>query len=209
MLARLLAHPANDLHPAIDSRRRHQLLPTQVVIEMDFVPAFFELVNAVDDGFHPDRLRVLGQKDLGAARVVVQKQQPRRRRLGLARRALRDGQLRKPAVPAESWPPFFRPFWRRKGNSWDTVAARPAQLAAVMLQAHDHTLHRAIANDSRRSSRQRIVRNRQVRPRHLVQPEESARDASFFAPDEFGVQARLSRTCPRRYTGSNESLTMN
>ena len=71
MVARLLAHPSNDLHPAIDTVDGHQLTPAQIVIEMDLVPGCFELGKAVGDGFHPDGVRVLGQKGLGPARVIV------------------------------------------------------------------------------------------------------------------------------------------
>ena len=87
MFARLLAQPANDLHPAIGTVDRHKLVPPEVVIEMDFVPGLFEPGKAVGDVFHPDRMRVLGQKDLGTARVIIEKQQAALFRLGFSRRS--------------------------------------------------------------------------------------------------------------------------
>ena len=41
MIAGLLAQPANDLHPAINVVDVHELIPPEVVIQMDLVPALF------------------------------------------------------------------------------------------------------------------------------------------------------------------------
>ena len=75
MVARLLAHPPNDLHPAIDVVNADMLLTPEVVIQMHFVPGLAQTFDAIGDGFDPHRLRVLGQENLGASRVVIQEQQ--------------------------------------------------------------------------------------------------------------------------------------
>src|ERR1017187_6987212 len=79
MIARLLAHPADDLHPTIDFIRADEMLPPQVVIQMDLIPTLLQARNTFDDGLNPDSLRVFRQEDLGAPWVVIEKQQSARR----------------------------------------------------------------------------------------------------------------------------------
>ena len=113
---------------------RHQLIPAEVVIEMDLVPGFFELGEAVGDVLDPDGLWVLGQEDLGAARVVVEKQQrgalaawPFSRSLATARRANQPVTARIGRA--------FSTVLAPEGEFMGSVAAR-GQLAAVC-SAHD------------------------------------------------------------------------
>ena len=91
--------PTDDLHPAILAIMRDVLLAAEVVIEVDFVPWFLKLGEAVGDRLDPDRLRILRQKNLGAMRIVVQKKDSQFRmrnmsRLGLALRLGRISHVR-------------------------------------------------------------------------------------------------------------------
>jgi hypothetical protein len=115
VIARFLAQPSNDFHSAINVINAHILLATQVVIQMDFIPGLSQALDALDDGFNPDRLRVFRQEGLGAARIVIEEQQaPRGGRLRLLRVSPRR-QARKPAQSLPDRPDLVDQFDARKG----------------------------------------------------------------------------------------------
>jgi hypothetical protein len=59
MGTRLPAEPADDGHAGIVTIEVDPPLTPQIVVEMDFIPAFDEMLQALSGRHHPDRVRML------------------------------------------------------------------------------------------------------------------------------------------------------
>ena len=78
-----IAEPANDGHSAVVAIMFDELLPAQVMVQVDLVPRFVESADAIGRGFDPECIGV-GTEELNSpTRVVVQEQN-----------AAADGQVR-------------------------------------------------------------------------------------------------------------------
>jgi hypothetical protein len=75
LIARFGAEPANDFHATIAAAAVHVLLATKVMIQMNLVPGLGETGDAFLRGPDPNRLGMLGQKNLGPVRVIIQEQE--------------------------------------------------------------------------------------------------------------------------------------
>jgi hypothetical protein len=70
------AEPAHDFHPTVFPTAIDERLPSEVVIEVDFVPLLIEPEQAILNRGDPDGVRDLSQEDLGPIGVVVEEQDP-------------------------------------------------------------------------------------------------------------------------------------
>ena len=71
---RLLAQPADHLHPAVDLVDIHEVLPAQVVVQMDLVPGLQPAFEAFRDRRTQTASGFAVQERLGSLRVVVEEQ---------------------------------------------------------------------------------------------------------------------------------------
>jgi hypothetical protein len=73
--ARLLAEPADHLHPAIRVLAVNEQLAAQVVIQVHLVPWLGQAGQALRDGGHPDGVGMVIEEELGSEGVVVEEQE--------------------------------------------------------------------------------------------------------------------------------------
>ena len=68
------AQPAHDFHTAIFAERINVNLTSQVMVQVNLVPLFGQLADALLRGEYPHRIGMTVEKDDGSLGVVVEKQ---------------------------------------------------------------------------------------------------------------------------------------